>query len=115
MPPPNFPGKNEYLYYVEAQDCVKDEVKWRHGFQQVKKILDTKGGNHKKKKRQKPKSNSDKLTKSIATARSQESTLTKVERKALLQERKRTLKATWSSMSDNSDDEWDTLDAPSSF
>ena len=48
--PPNFPWKNEYLYYVEAQDCVKDEVKWRHGFQHVKKLLDTKGGNHKKKK-----------------------------------------------------------------
>ena len=93
MPPPNFPGKNEYLYYVEAQDCVKDEVKWRHGFQHVKRLLDTKGGNHKKKKRQKPKSESDKSTKPIKTARSHASTLTKVERKALSQERKWTLKA----------------------
>ena len=53
LSPPNFSGKNEYLYYVEAQDCVKAEVKWQHGFQRVRQLLDTKGGNHKKKKRQK--------------------------------------------------------------
>ena len=32
-----------------------------------------------------------------------------------MQECKRTLKAAWSSMSDHSDDEGDTLDAPSNF
>ena len=27
--PPQFSGKNEYLYYVGSEDAVKDEVKWR--------------------------------------------------------------------------------------
>ena len=26
--PPDFSGKNEYLYYVGAPNCVKDEIKW---------------------------------------------------------------------------------------
>ena len=38
IPPPNFSGKNEYLYYVGAEDGVKDEVKWRYGFQLVQKV-----------------------------------------------------------------------------
>ena len=50
MPPPDLSSKNEYLYYVEAQNCVKDEVKWKQGLQYVKKLLDAKGGNHKKKR-----------------------------------------------------------------
>ena len=37
--PPDFSGKNEYLYYVGAQDCVKDEIKWRYGFQLVQKVM----------------------------------------------------------------------------
>ena len=36
--PPNLSGKNEYLYYVGAEDCVKDEVKWRYGFQLVQSL-----------------------------------------------------------------------------
>ena len=35
--PPKLQGKNEYLYYIEAEDCVKNEVKWRHGFQLLQK------------------------------------------------------------------------------
>ena len=39
VPPPNFFGKNEYLYYVGAKDFVKDKFKWRYGFQLVQKVM----------------------------------------------------------------------------
>ena len=34
--PPDFQGKNEFLYYVGAEDSVKADVRWRCGFQLVK-------------------------------------------------------------------------------
>ena len=36
--PPKFKGKNEFLYYVGAEDCVKEDVRWRYGFQLVKNL-----------------------------------------------------------------------------
>ena len=36
--PPKFKGKNEFLYYVGAEDCVKADVRWRYGFQLVKNL-----------------------------------------------------------------------------
>ena len=101
IPPPNFSGKNEYLYYVGAEDGVKDEVKWRYGFQLVQKANEKGETNLKKqKKKKKPK-----LQESISTKKIEQSSISKTERKALWQERKRTLKAAWSSMSDDSEEE----------
>ena len=57
IPPPNFSGKNEYLYYVGSEDGAKDEVKWRYGFQLVQKANKKGEPNPKKqKKKRKPKS-----------------------------------------------------------
>ena len=50
--PPGFSGKNAYLYYVEAKDCVKDKVKWKQGFQLVQQMM----GKQNKKAKKKPKS-----------------------------------------------------------
>ena len=33
--PPEFEGKNKFLYYVGAKDCIKEEVKRQYGFQLV--------------------------------------------------------------------------------
>lgn len=75
IPPPNFSGKNKYLYYVGAEDCVKDEVKWRYGFQLVQKAKEQGQPNPKKvKKKRRPKSQ-----KSFSTARTKQSSMTKTE------------------------------------
>ena len=39
---PKLAGKAEYLYYVGAEDCIKMEQQWRHGFQLVKPKEDLK-------------------------------------------------------------------------
>ena len=89
IPPPNFSGKNKYLYYVGVEDGVKDEVKWRYGFQLVQKANEKGEPNLKKQKnKQKPKSQE-----SFSTKKTERSSISKTERKALWQERKRTLKA----------------------
>ena len=46
---PNLLGKNKYLYYVGAEDCIKYEVKWRYGFQLVQEVMEKTGANPKKK------------------------------------------------------------------
>ena len=102
LKPPQFSGKNEYLYYVGANDCVKEEVRWRYGLQLVQNIMETEP-NPKKKNRNRAKRKSNK-SKTDSTSNS----MTKVERKALLDERKRMLKTAWSSASDESDEETNT-------
>ena len=87
MPPPNYSGKNEYLYYVGANNCVKDEVKWRYGFQLVQQVMDKIRENPKKRKKNQAKRKSQ-HSKATSTA----SGMAKVERKALLDECKRALK-----------------------
>ena len=76
--PPDFSGKNEYLYYVGAQDCVKDEIKWRYGFQLVQKVMG-KPGEQKKKKRKSRGQRKSRHSKDPSVAKA----MTKVERKAL--------------------------------
>ena len=48
--PPDFQGKNKFLYYVGAEDSVKADVRWRCGFQLVKNL--NKEGNTNPKKKQ---------------------------------------------------------------
>ena len=111
IPPPNFSRKNKYLYYVGAEDGVKDEVKWRYGFQLVQKTNEKGETNPKKqKKKRKPKSQE-----SVSTKKTEQGSLSKIEQRALWQERKRTLKAVWSSMSDDSEEGEDTTNVPSNF
>ena len=38
--PPKFTGKNEYLYYVKAQDGIKSEVHWKHGLRSMHNIME---------------------------------------------------------------------------
>ena len=64
----------------------------------------------KQKKKRKPKSQE-----SISTKKTEQGSISKTERKALWQERKRTLKAAWSSMSDDSEEGEDTTNVPSNF
>ena len=95
--PPKFFNKNEYMYYVGAKDCVKEEVKWRYGFQLVQEVMGKTGENPKKKKKSRAKRKSR-----HSKANSIGNALTKVEHKSLLDERKRMLKtATWSSASED--------------
>ena len=95
--PPEFSRKNEYLYYVGAEDSIKEEVKWRHGFQLVQNIHPE---NNNAKKKQKKRASTK--TASIQLSALGLSSMTKVERKALAQERKQTVKAAWSSIGDGS-------------
>ena len=99
--PPKFSGKNEYLYYVGARDCIKEEIKWRYGFQLVQQVMEKTGENPKKKRKQSRTQRKSRHSKATLIA----SEMTKVERKALLEERKRMLKTAWSSASDDSSEE----------
>lgn len=110
LEPPKISGKNEYLYYVGAKDCIKNEVKWRYGFQLVQKLNEKENQNPKKNKRTRIKKAK---TTSVKLSSSGKSSLTKVERKVLYNEQKRTLKAAWSSMSDDSEEgEQQTAEVP---
>ena len=95
---------------LEQRTASKDEVKWRYGFQLVQSLQE-KTKENPKKKRRKPKA------KSIASNKTkfEQSYMTNVECKALIQECKRTLKAGWSSMSDDSEEEEDSSNLPSNF
>ena len=75
--PPEFLGKNEYLYHIGAEDCVKNEVKWRYGFQLLQKMYEKEPQNPKKKKKRVkiPKAKSTKLSDS------EKGLMTKVEQK----------------------------------
>ena len=53
--PPEFTGKNEYLYYVKAQDGIKNQVQWKHGLRSMHNIMDKTNKNPKKKKDNKAK------------------------------------------------------------
>lgn len=91
-----------------AKDCLKEEVRWRQGLQ-LAQTKHEKNENTKKRKKRKPKSKEDSVLSSSL------SSPTKVERKALLQERKRILKAAWSSSSDESKMEEDAVSVPPNF
>lgn len=75
IPPPSFFGKNKYLYYVGAKDYVKEEVKWRYGFQLVQKVNEKENKNPKKKKKKMMKSKSEV---SFLSAKMERSSITKV-------------------------------------
>ena len=77
-------------------------------FHLVQKVNEKRQPNPKKqKKKNKPKSQE-----SFSTKKTEQSSISKTERKALLQERKRTLKAAWSSMSDDSEEGEGTTNVP---
>ena len=103
--PPNLLGKNKYLYYVGAEDCIKNEVKWRYDFQLVQEVMEKTGANPKKKQRDQA---NWKLrhSKDILVV----SGMTKVEQKALLEERKHMLKTAWSTTSDDSSEIEESID-----
>ena len=103
--PPNLLGKNKYLYYVGAEDCIKDEVKWQYGFQLVQEVMEKTRANPKKKQRNRAKRKSR-----HSKATSVVSGMTKVERKALLEERKCMLKTAWSTTSDDSSENEELID-----
>ena len=67
-------GKNKYLYYVGAEDCIKDEVKWQYGFQLVQEVMEKTGANPKKKQRNRAKRKSRHLKATLVV-----SGMTKVE------------------------------------
>ena len=98
--PPEFTGKNEYLYYVKAQDGIKSEVQWKHGLRSMHNIMAKTNENPKKRQDNKAKRTSRKTKSNSSVGK-----MTKVERKALLEERKRVLKTAWSTASDDSDEE----------
>ena len=52
--PPEFQGKNEFLYYVGAEDSVKEDIRWKHGFQLVQNLNKNENTNPKKKRNRKP-------------------------------------------------------------
>ena len=109
MPPPNLSGKNEYLYYVGATDCVTEEVKWWYGFQLVQQVMEKMGENPKKNKKSRARQKSQKSdVKPIDPIPK----MTKVERKALLDEQKRMLKTAWSTASDDSSEDEVNTDMP---
>ena len=98
--PPEFTGKNEYLYYVKAQDGIKNEVQWKQGLCSMHNIIAKTNKTPKKRRDNKAKSMSRKTKSNSSVGK-----MTKVERKALLEERKRVLKTAWSTASDDSDEE----------
>ena len=72
--PPNLKSKNKNLYYVGVEDAIKDEVKWRYGFQLIQETMEGSADKDEKKKKKwvihkarskesKPKSDTPKLTK----------------------------------------------------
>ena len=98
--PSEFTGKNEYLYYVKAQDGIKNEVQWKQGLRSMHNIMEKTNKNPKKRRDNKAKSTSRKTKSNSSVGK-----MTKVERKALSEERKRVLKTAWSTASDDSDEE----------
>lgn len=97
---PTSSGTKEFLYHVEARDVIKHEDQWLYNLQQIKNTQAKKEGSPKKLKQKKTLSQSTSATRKKSSTRK---TSTKVERKVLLQERKRLLKATWSSSNDSED------------
>ena len=98
--PREFMGKNEYLYYVKAQDGIKSEVQWKHGLRSMHNIMEKTNKNPKKRQDNKAKRMSRKTKSNSSVGK-----MTKVERKALLEERKRVLKTAWSTANDDSNEE----------
>ena len=78
--PPTLSEKYEFLYYVEAKDPIKQEVKWWYGFQLLQNLNVKKDKNLKKWKHKKAKSKSKNKTRKTASI---VSVPTKVERKVL--------------------------------
>ena len=95
------------MYYVGAEDCIKDEVKWQYGFQLVKEVMEKTGASPKKKQRNRAKRKSRHSKTTLVV-----SGMTKVEQKALLEERTRMLKTTWSTTSDDSSENEESIDMP---
>ena len=79
--PLEFTGKNEYLYYVKAQDGIKSEVQWKHGLRSMHNIMAKINENPKKKQNNRAKRTSGKTKSNSSVGK-----MTKVERKALLEE-----------------------------
>ena len=84
-------------------------MKWRYGFQLVQNLNEKSKTNPKKQKKK------GKRCRSSSSLSSTHTQMTKVERKALLQEQKQTLKAAWSSSSDDFEIEDGAARVPSNF
>ena len=92
-----------------AEDCVKEDVRWRYGFQLVKNLNKDGNTNPKKKRNRKPR-----VRKAGVNLVNVE--MMKAERKSLKQECKKMLKEAWSSGSDDSTDkDEDDASVPSNF
>lgn len=39
--PPKFSRKKKQLYFIGANDCVKEEAKWRYGSHLVQEVMET--------------------------------------------------------------------------
>lgn len=52
---PEFTGKNEYLYYVKAQDGIKNEIQWQLGLQCTQETMAKINENPKKRNKNKDK------------------------------------------------------------
>ena len=110
---PQFLGKNEYLYYVGAEDCIKNEVQWRHGFQLIQPKEPKEPT-----KPWKPRKKRNPRIKALGnlSAVQEVGKVTKVERKALHQEQKQVLKKFDTSSCEYFEEETEEeLDIPSTF
>ena len=101
-------GKNAFLRYVQAHDCVKDKVTGCYRVEPVEKEKNLKP----KPKNTKPKNNKKEENKKSEKG---EPELTKLERKQRYRELKRTLQREWSTEMETDESDKEGLSAPSHF
>ena len=106
---PQLQGKNEYLMYVKAHDCIKDKIT---GCYKVEPVGSSRKIVPKKPKPKQPKETKIKETKAKVK---DEPEMTRLERKQKYKELKRTLQKEWSTEMESDDSDQDALSAPSHF